>query len=634
MYRLIAYLGILASIILGGILGIIALVLAFGALEVDLGIVHLLIGIALGAFLSGVLAVIHVRRYLKTQGEKQFAKYLASVPENVGELIKSIIRQMRYRKKVQDDVMTELAAHFEDELKDCRTDEERQQKAQRLIAEFGDAKLLAVLLRRAKKRCRPLWQTIVARTFQTIGILILCFIIYTAWFISGKANPKIDYLVEINQRQRIQKAIMSDKDNAWLNYNKAAQLFIKPNQAVSELIDSHRRFPGDGELTEAEKTLVTEWLNQNEPVWQQFIAGSKKPYYYFEMEYEDYNKQEKDLSVVAYPIHQFWYHLRELWLWRIRMETKQGNIEQALEDCLLMLRVARHVAEDNYWLLEHMMAAFSTKKTVNAILYIVSTNKLSAEQLRLLQEQLTLIFPEGYPTMTLFIEVAKMHALDATQRYFTDGGPGGGHLIPRKLEKYFNWVLDNRKPGFEKMKFVSPYVLSMVHAMVHAGRDETIAKSNEIYDQLIEIMKMTPYERYVRNIATKDIILSLPEYRFFFIRIGMPILDGGFDAHYYQVKSQYEATLTILALQRWRLVKGRYPQSLDDLVTEGYLKQLPMDPYSVKPLTYKKKDGGFILYSIGPNFTDDGGQMSRDDKGRVKLWSNEGDAVFWPVQKI
>ncbi len=66
MNRLIAYLGILASIILGGILGLIALVLAFGALEAHyLSIVHLLIGIALGASIGGILAVIRVRRYLR-----------------------------------------------------------------------------------------------------------------------------------------------------------------------------------------------------------------------------------------------------------------------------------------------------------------------------------------------------------------------------------------------------------------------------------------------------------------------------------------------------------------------------------------------------------------------------------------
>jgi len=73
------------------------------------------------------------------------------------EYIKLVIKKMRYRRKVRQDVQAELAAHFEDELKDCAGDEEKEQKASELIEQFGVVKLLGVLLRRAKKRCRPLW---------------------------------------------------------------------------------------------------------------------------------------------------------------------------------------------------------------------------------------------------------------------------------------------------------------------------------------------------------------------------------------------------------------------------------------------------------------------------------------------
>jgi len=121
------------------------------------------------------------------------------LPACAAEFIKLVIRKMRYRRKVRQDVQAELAVHFVDELKDCKTDAEKEQKAQKLIAEFGDVKLLAVLMRRAKKRCRPLWRTIIARTFQTAGVIIVCFIFYTIWFLSGKPAISIDYLAVLNQ---------------------------------------------------------------------------------------------------------------------------------------------------------------------------------------------------------------------------------------------------------------------------------------------------------------------------------------------------------------------------------------------------------------------------------------------------
>ena len=130
--------------------------------------------------------------------KKEKNKSFENLPACAAEFIKLVIKKMRYQKKVRADVQAELAAHFEDELRDCKTDEEKGKKAQQLITKFGDVKLLAVLMRRAKKRCRPLWQTIVARGFQTVGILILCLILYSLWFMTGKPIISVDYLAVLN----------------------------------------------------------------------------------------------------------------------------------------------------------------------------------------------------------------------------------------------------------------------------------------------------------------------------------------------------------------------------------------------------------------------------------------------------
>src|SRR3990167_5652137 len=76
------------------------------------------------------------------------------LPPCAAVFIGRVIKKMRYRKKVCQEVQAELVAHFEDGLKDCTTDQEKEQAALKLIADFGDIKLLALLLRRAKKRCR------------------------------------------------------------------------------------------------------------------------------------------------------------------------------------------------------------------------------------------------------------------------------------------------------------------------------------------------------------------------------------------------------------------------------------------------------------------------------------------------
>ncbi len=60
------------------------------------------------------------------------------VPACAEDYIKQILKKLRFRRKVRRDVQEELTAHFADELKDCRTDEDREQKAKQLIAGFGD----------------------------------------------------------------------------------------------------------------------------------------------------------------------------------------------------------------------------------------------------------------------------------------------------------------------------------------------------------------------------------------------------------------------------------------------------------------------------------------------------------------
>ena len=102
----------------------------------------------------------------------------------------------------------------------------------------------------------------------------------------------------------------------------------------------------------------------------------------------------------------------------------------------------------------------------------------------------------------------------------------------------------------------------------------------------------------------------------------------------YRGKIHHEATVAILAALRWRLEKNQYPATLGELVSAGFLNELPMDPWSDKPLIYKKTEDDFTLYSVGYNFTDDGGEYGKDRNGNIRTWSRDnGDTVFWPLPK-
>lgn len=78
----------------------------------------------------------------------------------------------------------------------------------------------------------------------------------------------------------------------------------------------------------------------------------------------------------------------------------------------------------------------------------------------------------------------------------------------------------------------------------------------------------------------------------------------------YMAEAQYDARLgaaeIAIANKIYKKKYGEYVESLVQLTPE-ILPTLPPDPFSGKDYIYKKKDKGFIVYSIGNNMKDDNG---------------------------
>ena len=80
------------------------------------------------------------------------------------------------------------------------------------------------------------------------------------------------------------------------------------------------------------------------------------------------------------------------------------------------------------------------------------------------------------------------------------------------------------------------------------------------------------------------------------------------------------------ALERYRLAHGEYPEKLDALVPQ-FIEKLPHDIINGQPLHYRRMDNGkFVLYSVGWNETDDGGQVAFTKSGSVDR--EKGDWVW------
>lgn len=110
-----------------------------------------------------------------------------------------------------------------------------------------------------------------------------------------------------------------------------------------------------------------------------------------------------------------------------------------------------------------------------------------------------------------------------------------------------------------------------------------------------------------------------------------------------RARQRRDAVRAAVAIMRFQRREGRWPRSLDELVPRD-LSELPRDIVDNQPLRYRVYSDGPVLYSLGFDLVDDGGEPVRADDGvpdpfpewwyrdqnRDLRQPDPGDIVLWP----
>jgi hypothetical protein len=92
---------------------------------------------------------------------------------------------------------------------------------------------------------------------------------------------------------------------------------------------------------------------------------------------------------------------------------------------------------------------------------------------------------------------------------------------------------------------------------------------------------------------------------------------------------QRSLVVSAIALKRYQRRHGRLPETLEALVPE-FCATVPRDPVNGQPLRYRRlPEGGFLLYSVGENGADDGGDPEPPENVQSRSWLRGRDIV-WP----
>jgi hypothetical protein len=77
------------------------------------------------------------------------------------------------------------------------------------------------------------------------------------------------------------------------------------------------------------------------------------------------------------------------------------------------------------------------------------------------------------------------------------------------------------------------------------------------------------------------------------------------------ITARIRAARVAIAVERFRLAHNQLPRGLAELESSG-MSTVPADPFDGQPLRYKRLPTGYVVYSVGEDATDDGGDAVKD----------------------
>jgi hypothetical protein len=549
------------------------------------------------------------------------------LPLSVSEFIDGVIIAMKYRRSVRADVRQELTDHFTDALADCETEEEKQKATQELIEAFGDIELLGKLLRRAKKRCRPLWRTMVVRTYQFIGVCFLLLILYIGWFFTGKPQITTNYLEVMKQQVR---PVADDSQNAWPFYKQAAEKYVKfDGESEDKRIDFHPTRPSPFTRSEQDRQIIQQLISDNQESLNLIRQGNQKPYYW--QVYDTGENENKEMLSMLMPALADYKKLTYLMCWQGLFNAEQGDFEKAFDDILEVYSFGDHLRGQSTTIIEQLVA-MSTEWTSTDILRMLLAKyggQIDIKVLHSAQKQLMVMIADK--DFATDFDSEKLFMYDEAQRCFTQSRFGKSHLYLPRLKELGALEISRLDPTDGDA--VRVWIKGGLHVLfTHPDKEQTLKEVEQFYTEMEKLSILTPatvrsQERDMNEFAEEAIRKNI------FLSVLMPALTKV--ANYsHRSRIDSEATLTILAVMQYEKEHGEYPESLDVLVEKRLLTEVPLDPFSDKPLIFRQTDNDFILYSVGYNLTDDGGTRIKDRKGNFLNWRYEGDGIFWPVDSV
>jgi hypothetical protein len=178
-----------------------------------------------------------------------------------------------------------------------------------------------------------------------------------------------------------------------------------------------------------------------------------------------------------------------------------------------------------------------------------------------------------------------------------------GHSLEEFLEYVdYNYMYVRKNAVLKKsVEFMSDFfLLWMMNELA----------SVEFVSELVDICKGIPESSLSKTGAIRDRISNLPS-RLFAAKLYLPLLLPKINLKAMTI-AEARVARVCLAIVSFRLENGRMPENPAELVP-AHIDSILLDPMDGKPLRYKKAEKGVLVYSIGADSVDNGGNPGKNN---------------------
>jgi hypothetical protein len=526
----------------------------------------------------------------------------AELPAAVGELISRVVKRTRLWRLEKAAVADELIAHFSDGVAAGTS-------ATELIERFGDERSAAKLIRRAKRRNRPLAWHIWNAVFRATAVLLAIYLFFLVRFVMGRPGPALDYVAVLNAP--VLKT--SEIDRAWPVWRQAILAAADP--PTDTQINFSKAIGMGIDAPPWAKTI--DWLNHHTKAVELARQAGAKPLLGF-VYGPDGSQNDSELHLVGEVSREKGQLLIELLLPHLKYCRVMANVlsldarrgaelhdgARAEADLLAMLGFARQLHDSDGILVTQLVALGIDRIAVQRLQHILSEHPEVLSDGQLIRFAHVLSGPRVAADLAS-AQSERYFFDDLIHRMYTDDGHGDGRMTlegARLLPALTPIVTGEASP-----LNLLPVASSL--PLVIASRAEMLDKYNQFMDQseanLREPMRQVDWSSWQAQFAN---MRQSPVQIVHFVLVNnlFPSLES-VQKTCERYLGDRDGALVGIALELYHRRHGKYPASLSEL-TPDYVPEVPADRITGDPVKYRLINGKPIVYSVGADRIDDGGK--------------------------